>query len=117
MTKEELVEYIQDRLDSTIDVIERAIENGDGDLETNCLYEYLIMQCNSTKSFVGIVSMRPWRKKDLHRIYHLIYNSILSIDLLFEYEKDNFRYYEYIDLDELLTDCMQTINGQMLLAD
>lgn len=117
MTKEKLVEYIQDRLDEIIDIIECAIENIEDDLEINCLYEYLVMQCNSTKSFVGIVSMRPWRKKDLHRIYHLIYNSILSIDLLFEYEKDNFRYYEYIDLDELLTDCMQTINGQMLLAD
>ncbi|WP_127448484.1 hypothetical protein [Veillonella sp. 3310] len=116
MTEKELVEYIQHRLDEIIDVIERAIENGDGDFETNCLYKYLIMQCNSTKSFVGIASTRPWRKKDLCRIYHLIYNSMLSIDLLFEYEKDNFGYYEYTDLDELLTDCMQTLSGQMLLT-
>lgn len=116
MTKEKLIEYIQHRLDDIIDVIERAIENGDGDFETNCLYEYLIMQCNSTKSFVGIVSTRPWRKKDLRRIYHLAYNSILSIDLLMEHEKDSFGYYEYTDLDESLTDCMQTLNSQMLLA-
>lgn len=116
MTEKELVKYIQDKLDKAIDSIERTIEIGDNDdYEQECLYEYLIMQCSNTKRFIEVACMREWRKKDLLRIYHLAYNSILSIDLLMEHEKDNFGYCEYTDLDELLTDCMQTLNSQMLL--
>ena len=117
MTEKELVEYIQDKLDKAIDSIERTIEVGDNDdYEQECLYEYLIMQCSNAKRFIEIICMREWRKKDLRRIYLLTYNSILSVDLLVESEKDSFGYCEYIDLDELLTDCMQTLSGQMLLA-
>lgn len=117
MTEKELVEYIQNRLDEAIDSIERTIEIGyNDDYEQECLYEYLIMQCSNAKRFIEIICMKEWRKKDLLRIYLLAYNSILSIDLLMEHEKDSFGYYEYTDLDESLTDCMQTLSGQMLLT-
>lgn len=117
MTEKELVKYIQDRLDKAIDSIERTIEIGDNDdYEQECLYEYLIMQCSNAKRFIEVACMREWRKKDLRRIYLLAYNSILSIDLLMEHEKDSFGYYGYTELDELLTDCLQTINGQVVLA-
>lgn len=118
MTEKELVKYIQDRLDEVIDSIERTIENGDSDeLNSKCLYEYLIMQSSNTKKFIEVICMRDWSKNDLLRVYYLVYNSILSIDLLMEYEKDSFGYHEYIALDESLTDCMQTLNSQMLLTD
>lgn len=117
MTEKELVKYIQDKLDKAIDSIERTIEIGDNDdYEQECLYEYLIMQCSNAKRFIEVACMREWRKKDLRRIYLLAYNSILSIDLLMEHEKDSFGYYGYTELDELLTDCLQTINGQVVLA-
>ena len=75
------------------------------------------MQCSNAKRFIEVACMREWRKKDLRRIYLLAYNSILSIDLLMEHEKDSFGYYAYTDLDESLTDCMQTLNSQMLITD
>lgn len=118
MTEKELVKYIQDKLDGAIDSIERTIEIGDNDdYEQECLYEYLIMQCSNAKRFIEVACMREWRKKDLRRIYLLAYNSILSIDLLMEHEKDSFEYCEYVDLYESLTDCMQTLNSQILIAD
>ena len=118
MTEKELVKYIQDRLDKAIDSIERTIEIGDNDdYEQEGLYEYLIMQCSNAKRFIEVACMREWRKKDLRRIYLLAYNSILSIDLLMDHEKDSFGYYAYTDLDESLTDCMQTLNSQMLITD
>ena len=117
MTEKELVEYIQNRLDEAIDSIERTIEIGySDDYEQECLYEYLIMQCSNAKRFIEVACMREWRKKDLRRIYLLAYNSILSIDLLMEYEKDSFEYCEYVDLYESLTDCMQTLNSQILIV-
>lgn len=118
MTEKELVKYIQDKLNKAIDSIERTIEIGDNDdYEQECLYEYLIMQCSNVKRFIEVACMREWRKKDLRRIYHLVYNSILSIELLIEREKDTFGYYGYAELDDLLIDCLQAISGQMLLTD
>ena len=117
MTEKELVEYIQNRLDEAIDSIQQTIDkNTTCEFKTKCLYEYLIMQCNNTKSFITIAIMKDWNKEEFSRIYYLTYNSILSIDLLIGREKDSFGYYEYTDLDESLTDCMQTLSGQMLLT-
>lgn len=118
MTEKQLIEYIQCRLQEVIDSIEVTSKKSTAcELETKCLYEYLVMQCNTAKTFIEIICMKEWNKEELLRIYYLVYNSILSIELLIGHEKDTFGYYGYTDLDELLTDCMQTINGQMLLAD
>lgn len=118
MTEKELVEYIRDRLDEVIDSIESTVENDTTrEFETKCLYEHLIMQCNNTKSFILLVIMREWSKEELFRIYYLTYNSILSIRLLIEYEKDTFGYNGYTELDDLLTDCLQTINGQIFFTE
>lgn len=75
------------------------------------------MQCNNTKSFVTLITARDWSKEELFRIYYLAYNSILSIGLLIRYEKDTFGYYGYTELDDLLTDCLQTISGQMFFTE
>lgn len=116
--KKEFIRYIRDRLDEVIDSIEGTVENDTTcEFETKCLYEHLIMQCNNTKSFILLVIMREWSKEELFRIYYLTYNSILSIKLLIEHEKDTFGYYGYTELDDLLVDCLQTISGQMFFTE
>ena len=118
MTKEKLVEYIQDRLDRTIAIVERTSQcKKFEELEVKCLCEYLVLQCNNTKHFVGLLTMREWEEKELFRVYYLVYHSISSILQIIRYEGDNFEYYDHMILDELLVDCMRTINEQMLLAD
>ena len=117
MTEKELVGYIQGRLDGATDVVERTSQyNKFEELEVKCLYEYLILQCNNTKHFAELLTMREWKEKELFRVYYLVYHSISSILQIIRYEKDNFEYYDYMILDELLTDCMQTLSGQMLLT-
>lgn len=118
MTEKQLVEYIQYRLQEVIESIRVASKKYTAcELETKCLYEYLIMQCSNAKRFIEIICMREWSKNDLLRIYHLVYNSILSIKLLIECEKDTFGYCGYAELDDLLIYCLQAISGQMLLTD
>ena len=114
MTEKELVEYIQNRLDEAIDRIQQTIDkNTTCEFKTKCLYEYLIMQCNNTKSFITIAIMKDWNKEEFSRIYYLTYNSILSIDLLIGRENDCFERYDYEELDGLLTICLQAILGQL----
>lgn len=118
MTEKELVKYIQYRLQEVIDSIELTSKKDTAcELETKCLYEYLIMQCSNAKRFIEIICMKEWSKNDLLRVYYLVYNSILSIELLIEREKDTFGYCGYAELDDLLIDCLQSLNSQMLLTD
>ena len=118
MTEKELVEHIQYRLQEVIDNIKITIEKDTtSEFETKCLYEYLVMQCNNTKSFVTLITARDWNREELFRIYYLAYNSILSIELLITREKDTFGYYGYTDLDNLLIDCLQTITGQIFFTE
>ena len=117
MTEKELVKHIQDRLDGATAIVERTSQyNKFEELEVKCLYEYLILQCNNTKHFAELLTMREWKGKELFRVYYLVYHSISSILQITRYEKDNFEYYDYMILDELLTDCLQTISGQVVLA-
>lgn len=118
MTENQFVEYIQHRLQEVIDRIEITSKTSTAcEFETKCLYEYLVMQCSNTKSFITLVTMRDWDKEELSRIYYLAYNSILSIVLLIRYEEDTFGYYGYRKLDDLLVDCLQTISGQLFFIE
>lgn len=118
MTENQLVEYIQYRLQEVIDSIEITSKKTTFcELKTKCLYEYLIMQCSNTKNFITLITAREWGKEELFRIYYLVYNSILSIELLIGREKDTFGYYGYTELDDLLIDCLQAINGQIFFTE
>lgn len=118
MTEKQLVEYIQDKLDGAIAIVERTSQyNKYEELEVKCLYEHLVAQCNSTMSFVTLIIMKEWEEKELFRVYYLVYHSISSILQLIRYEKDNFEYYDYMILDDLLTDCTQVISGQVFFTE
>ena len=118
MTEKELVKYIQDKLDGATAVVERTSQyNKFEELEVKCLYEYLILQCNNTKHFAELLTMREWKEKELFRVYYLVYHSISSILQIIRYEKDNFEYYDYMILDDLLTDCTQVISGQVFFTE